>query len=208
MLNATFSVIFKHCVDMWYYHLLGKVSFNIRATANPFFSTFMGGWLSLLFLGWDLALNTLGQKLIFHPKIQIHLIRTWIFNGKTQKIHGFSIWIFGAKPKKVKVKNFNIDFWRLNSNFQLIFECILAPKFKYFEASKVYILRGQKMIKIAKMVDYGEFLKTWSLRSNSVTRQVNFNRTKIEKFKCNILSDFQTRWLLYDHPIFLCIILV
>ena len=29
------------------------------------------------------------------------------------------------------------------------------------------------------MVQFGEFLKTWSLRSNSVTRQVSFNRTKI-----------------------------
>ena len=29
------------------------------------------------------------------------------------------------------------------------------------------------------MVHFGEFLKTWSLRSNSVTRQVNSNRTKI-----------------------------
>ena len=29
------------------------------------------------------------------------------------------------------------------------------------------------------MVHFGEFLKTWSLRSNSVTRQVNFNRSKI-----------------------------
>ena len=32
--------------------------------------------------------------------------------------------------------------------------------------------------KMAKMVHFGEFLKTWSLRSNSVTRQVSF-RTKI-----------------------------
>ena len=31
-----------------------------------------------------------------------------------------------------------------------------------------------------KMVHCGEFLKTWSLRSNSVTRQVSFNRTKID----------------------------
>ena len=30
-----------------------------------------------------------------------------------------------------------------------------------------------------KMVHFGEFLKTCSLRSNSVTRQVNFNMTKI-----------------------------
>ena len=29
------------------------------------------------------------------------------------------------------------------------------------------------------MVHLGEFLKTWSWRSNSVTRQVSFNRTKI-----------------------------
>ena len=48
------------------------------------------------------------------------------------------------------------------------------------EASYVYILSGQKLIKNAKkMVHFGEFLKTWSLRSNSVTRQVSFNRTKI-----------------------------
>ena len=50
------------------------------------------------------------------------------------------------------------------------------------------------------MVHFGEFLKTWSLRSNSFTRQVSFNRikiggnAKIKKFKCDILSDFQTMW--------------
>ena len=30
-----------------------------------------------------------------------------------------------------------------------------------------------------KLVHFGEFLKIWRLRSNSVTRQINFNRTKI-----------------------------
>ena len=34
-------------------------------------------------------------------------------------------------------------------------------------------------LKMPKMVHFGEFLKTWSLRSNSVTRQVSLNRTKI-----------------------------
>ena len=34
-------------------------------------------------------------------------------------------------------------------------------------------------LKMPKMVHFGEFLKTWSLRSNSVTREVSFNRTKI-----------------------------
>ena len=50
------------------------------------------------------------------------------------------------------------------------------------------------------MVNFDEFLKTWNLRSNSVTRQVIFNRTKmvknakIEKLKRDILGDFQTQW--------------
>ena len=48
-------------------------------------------------------------------------------------------------------------------------------------ASYIYILSGQKFIKSAKNGPFGEFLKTWSLRSNSVTRQVRFNRTKIGK---------------------------
>ena len=63
------------------------------------------------------------------------------------------------------------------------------------EASYVYILSGQKFIKNAKMV------KTWSLWSNSVTRQVKFIGTKIgenakiKKLKWDILSSFQTMWM-------------
>ena len=53
------------------------------------------------------------------------------------------------------------------------------------EASYVYILSGQKLIENAKNDPIGEFLKKWSLRSNSATRQVSFNRTKISK-KCQI----------------------
>ena len=69
------------------------------------------------------------------------------------------------------------------------------------EASNVYILNGQKFIKIAKNWS----LLAWSLRSNSVTRQVTYNRPKIggkcqnsNIQKCNILSDFQTlcKWLI------------
>ena len=41
------------------------------------------------------------------------------------------------------------------------------------------------------MVQFGEFLKTWSLRSNSITRQVSFNWEKIVG-NCDILSNFQT----------------
>ena len=53
----------------------------------------------------------------------------------------------------------------------------MAPKVAFnsaSEASYVYILS-----------QFGEFLENWSLRSNSVTRQVNFNQTKIgEKCQC------------------------
>ena len=48
------------------------------------------------------------------------------------------------------------------------------------------------------MVNFGNFLKTWSLRSNSVTRQITFKMHKkiaqVEKLKCDILRDFQTLW--------------
>ena len=51
------------------------------------------------------------------------------------------------------------------------------------EASYVYIFSGQKFVKNAKNGRFGEFLKNWSLRSNSVTRQVTFKGTKIG-WKC------------------------
>ena len=59
-------------------------------------------------------------------------------------------------------------------------------------------------LKMPKMVQFGEFLKTCSLRSNRVTRQVSFNRSKIgEKcqnsfwviFKyCEIVSFHHQKW--------------
>ena len=51
-----------------------------------------------------------------------------------------------------------------------------------------------------KKVHYVEFLKTWNLRSNSVTRQVSF---KIEHFKCDTSSHFQTTW---DIPFFVLLL--
>ena len=42
------------------------------------------------------------------------------------------------------------------------------------EASYVFILSRQYFIKNAKIGHFGEFLKTWSLRSKSVTRQLQF----------------------------------
>ena len=68
------------------------------------------------------------------------------------------------------------------------------------EVSYVYFLSWQKLIKNTKNGPFGEFLKTWSLRSNSVTRQVLIGQklvenAKIQKFKCDILSNFQTMFL-------------
>ena len=46
-----------------------------------------------------------------------------------------------------------------------------------------------------KIVHFGEFLKTWSLQSNSVTRQISFNRTKIggkcQNWKKNQMRHFE-----------------
>ena len=56
----------------------------------------------------------------------------------------------------------------------------------------------KSLLKMPKIILYGKFLKTWNWRSNSVTRQVNFNfnwlvgNTKIKKLKWDILSEFQT----------------
>ena len=73
------------------------------------------------------------------------------------------------------------------------------------EASYVYILSGQKFIKNAQnIVNFGEFLKTWIFQSDSVTRQVNYDRTKMIKMpklqtsfdlKRDIYGDFQILWL-------------
>ena len=46
-------------------------------------------------------------------------------------------------------------------------------------ATFTFWVDAKSWLKIAKIGQFGEFLETWSLRSNSVTRQVNFNRTKI-----------------------------
>ena len=47
------------------------------------------------------------------------------------------------------------------------------------EASCVYIMNGQKLIENAKMDNFGDFLKTGGLRSNSVAGQVSKNSPKL-----------------------------
>ena len=49
------------------------------------------------------------------------------------------------------------------------------------------------------MVSFDEFLTIWSLRSNSVTRQATFDRTKID-WKCqNWKSQNATFWVIFKH---------
>ena len=67
------------------------------------------------------------------------------------------------------------------------------------EASYVNILSGQKLIKNAKKIlNFGEFLKNWSLGSNIITRVVNFNRTKIGE-NCQIANNSnETFWMIFN----------
>ena len=57
------------------------------------------------------------------------------------------------------------------------------------------------------MIHFGKFLKTWSLRSNSVTRQVSFNRTKIggkcqnSKIQMRHFESFSNNVNLFGHPV-------
>ena len=55
----------------------------------------------------------------------------------------------------------------------------------------------KSLLKMPKMVQFGEFLKTWSLRSNSVTRQVTFDRTKlVENTRMENNAIF---WVIFKH---------
>ena len=56
-------------------------------------------------------------------------------------------------------------------------------------------------LKMPKMVHFGEFLKTWSLRLNSVTRQVSFNRTK-NGVKCQ--NSNATFWVIFKQCVLSC----
>ena len=113
-----------------------------------------------------------------------------------------------SKDKSKKRKEFFSYIFKVlhtHQYFSRFFECYarcLKIKEKVSsnianKASYVYILSGQKLIKNAKNAQFGEFLKTWSLGSNSDTRQVNFSRkklvenTKIQKCKWDILVIFK-----------------
>ena len=79
-------------------------------------------------------------------------------------------WLF-FKIQGLKLKESNSRCLKITEkvSFNIASEAKLCL---HFEWTKVNL-------KMAKIVHSGEFLKTWSLRTNSVTRQVTFNITKI-----------------------------
>ena len=103
-----------------------------------------------------------------------------------------------------KIRPFFSPLWNLcvpNPLDRLKAQCLKIPEKVVFniasEASYIYILSGQKFIKTAKNGPFWRVFEDLMLAKNSVTRQVNFDRTKIdgkckvEKFKWNNLGDFQ-----------------
>ena len=85
----------------------------------------------------------------------------------------------------------NVEF--IIGNVQLLIHFMTAQCLKIVqkvafnfasEASYVYILSGQKLIKYAQNGQFGRLFENLKLGLNSFTRQVTFNRTKIvEKFQ-------------------------
>ena len=85
--------------------------------------------------------------------------------------------------------------WGSHYNDVMCNKCIIVPNFlsrlhisqikgvchriTVFENHRKSLIQHCERSILSGMVHFGKFLKTWSLRSNSVTRQVNFNTTKI-----------------------------
>ena len=99
--------------------------------------------------------------------------------------------------KKVVENARNRQIWRLFQNLTLVVKqcyqiCHIESKTK-----------NDQKCQNRQNTQFGEFQKTISLHSKSVTRQVNFNRTKIdEKFKCDIFESFSTNVMFTTLPVF------
>ena len=94
-------------------------------------------------------------------------------------------WWEGGRKKAARLHGMQIiNAQCLKITQKVSFNIVSEAKFTFWV--------DKSSLKMPKIVNFGEFFKTFNLRSNSVTRQVTFNRTKIEKFVCDILSNFQT----------------
>ena len=109
----------------------------------------------------------------------------WAGDLQTVKLKKIILHIFPLLRQKLRILRYKV--WKLQKKVAFNIAS---------EASYVYILSGQKLIKNAKMVHFDEFLKTWSFRSNSVTRQLSFNRSKIGG-KCQ--NSNATFWVIFKH---------
>ena len=96
-----------------------------------------------------------------------------------------SVQIFGDRiPCSLKNAKNNTHTSTVFENHRksLIQHCERSELRLHFEGAKVH---------------FGEFLKTWSLRSNSVTRQVSFDRTKIGGKCQNGKNSNATFWVIF-----------
>ena len=74
-----------------------------------------------------------------------------------------------------------------------MFENHPKSRIQHCERSELSLyFSGQKLLKNAKMIHLGEFLKTVLPDRSSLKGQKLVKNAKIEKFKCNILSNYQT----------------
>ena len=89
-----------------------------------------------------------------------------------------------------------------NIEITIVFQTTTTMSFLHFrlfwrmhlEVYSLTFLQVHVVWKSQKKFHFGKFLKTWSLRSNSVTRQVSFNRTKIGE-KCQ--NSNATFWVIF-----------
>ena len=75
-------------------------------------------------------------------------------------------------------------YYSVAISFYLWFRCIISTMFENHRKCLTHF-ELSKLKNSLQMPYFDDFLKTWILRSNSVTRQVYFNRPKISE-KCQI----------------------
>ena len=102
-------------------------------------------------------------------------------------------------------KNAAVDLLATPINFSKLFTVFENDRKSHIQHCKRSELRlhyDKSSLKMPKIVHFGEFLKIWSLQSNSLNRQINLNWTKIggkcqnfKIFKWDILGYFQTMWV-------------
>ena len=107
-------------------------------------------------------------------------------------IYGSTIWLCGSPSSLLfctpflALQIFWIDVQSSNFIYSLHSQMVLKYRLEDYADSPLRAKRAtitfwmdKSKLKMTRMVHFGEFLKNWSLRSNSVTRQVSFKRAKI-----------------------------